>query len=144
MHIPARYYKRIPTFYFVVGILLVISSFNMDHNPLAAYLYFMAGVVSVIYAVSVFQARRKRRKYLPPQGPGTTIGEEAPIEENQPPPATKPPEFINDNPSAVQNASATDEDEAAAAQTPESATEDGDLSQHGSGVASPAQPEAKQ
>lgn len=94
MHIPARYYKRIPQFYFIVGILLVISSFNMEDNPLGAYLYFMAGVISVVYAVSVFEARRKGRKTA--RSPHDF--RPAPEEDDASLPANKQPELVNDNP----------------------------------------------
>jgi hypothetical protein len=159
VHIPARYYKRIPKFYFIIGILLVISSFNMDENPLGSYLYFMAGVVSVVYALSVAQARRKRRRSVPPELLQPAPDEEAPTEENLPPPVNKRPEFINDNPAATdkeqppadQNTATANEEQAppeqkesvADSQEKESGTENRDLPQHGGGVASPAQPELK-
>jgi hypothetical protein len=158
VHIPARYYKRIPKFYFIVGILLVISSFNMDENPLGSYLYFIAGVVSVIYAVSVAQARRKRRKSMPREDLQPAPDEEAPTEGQLSPPVEKRPQFINDNPAVAEKQQladadtqsadeqqATPEQGAASANRPQSQSgnEKRDLPQHGGGVSSPAQPEVK-
>ncbi len=130
MHIPARYYKRIPSFYFIVGILLVITSFNMDENPLGSSLYLIAGVVSVIYAVSVYYARRKRRKNA------RSPVDLRPTPEDPPPATNKRPPLINDNPApaAAQQAQADEK---------ESGTEERDLPQHGGGVPAPAQPEVK-
>ncbi|MDX1405251.1 MAG: hypothetical protein R3192_11970 [Woeseiaceae bacterium] len=135
MHIPARYYKRIPKFYFVAGILLVLTAFNMDDNPLGAYLYFLAGVVSVVYAVSVFQARRKRRQRahddLRP----------APVEET--PAAEKRPPLVNDNqpqgdhPDTAYAAEAQDDNPSG------SDTGDGELAQESSGVTASPQVESK-
>ena len=39
-----------------------MTSFNIEGNQLASYLYFISGVVSVIYVVSVHQARARQRK----------------------------------------------------------------------------------
>lgn len=141
MHIPARYYKRIPQFYFIVGILLVISSFNMEDNPLASFLYFMAGVVSVIYAVSVFQARRKKRNSQ--RSPHDF--RPAPQEEDTSLPANKQPELVNDNPTPAKIRQADVEKAAGTAdqETPDSGSEKGDLAKHGGGVAAPDQAEAK-
>lgn len=98
MHIPDRYYKRIPKFYFIVGLLLVLTSFNMHGNRLGAILYFVAGVVSVIYAISVHQARKKRRKlYSPPPGDLRPV----PDDDSQPADGQQRPnvqsQFVNDN-----------------------------------------------
>lgn len=157
LHIPARYYKRIPKFYFIAGILLVITSFNMEDNPLASYIYFIAGLVSVIYAVSVFQARRKQRERRSDDELRPAADEEAPVEDTPAAPA-KRQEFVNDNPAPAAAQPTRDENtsraeqpgeksdappQAAAKQASGSATEDRELAQHGSGVASPAQPEAK-
>ncbi len=143
LHIPARYYKRIPKFYFIAGILLVITSFNMEDNPLASYLYFLAGVVSVIYAVSVFQARRKQRKRRSPDELRPAPEEEAPVEDTPVAPA-KRQEFVNDNPVPAAGQPIQDEEASrAATQVSGPATEDRELPQHGGGVTSPAEPEAK-
>lgn len=102
----------------------------MEHNPLAGYLYFMAGLISVIYAVSVFQARRKRRKSLPPADlrPGPVDAEPVADEEQQ----------------AGEQRAPERETLVAQGAESESATEDRDLSQQDGGVATPAQPETKQ
>lgn len=148
MHIPARYYKRIPQFYFIVGILLVISSFNMEDNRLGAYLYFVAGVVSLIYAVSVFQARRKARKDQ--RSPHDF--RPAPEEEDAALPANKQPELVNDNPTPanLRQADAAKAAGTADQKPPETAdkrsasgSEKSDLAEHGSGVAAPDEAEAK-
>lgn len=65
MHIPDRYYKRIPPFYFIVGVLLIANAFYMKLNHLAAYLYFIAGIASIVYAAVVYRARTKNRKVEP-------------------------------------------------------------------------------
>lgn len=65
MHIPARYYERIPIFYFVVGILLILNAVYMGINDLVAYLYGTAGIVSVVYAAAVYRARTRNRKTEP-------------------------------------------------------------------------------
>ena len=62
MHIPARYYKRIPPFYFVVGILLIANAIYMELDDLTAYLYLAAGIASIVYAAVVYRARTKNRK----------------------------------------------------------------------------------
>ncbi len=148
MHIPARYYKRIPQFYFIVGILLVISSFNMEDNPLGSYLYFIAGVISVVYAVSVFQARRKGRKDQ--RSPHDF--RPAPEEEDSSLPANKQPELVNDNPtpatirqaeSAKAQPAADQETSAKDDQQSDSGADNDELTEHGGGVAAPDQAEAK-
>ena len=65
MQIPAKYYDRIPKFYFIVGILLLINSIYMGMENFAAYFYFAFGILSVLYAVSVHMARAKHRKNPP-------------------------------------------------------------------------------
>jgi len=63
--IPAKYYDRIPKFYFIVGILLLANSIYMGMENFAAYFYFAFGILSVLYAISVHMARAKRRKNPP-------------------------------------------------------------------------------
>lgn len=65
MHIPAKYYDRIPIFYFIVGILLVLDAFYIGMNDLVAYLYAVAGVASIVYSASVHWARTRNRKEPP-------------------------------------------------------------------------------
>lgn len=65
MHIPAKYYERIPIFYFIVGILLILNAVYMGMNDLVAYLYGTAGIVSVVYAATVYRARMRSRKVEP-------------------------------------------------------------------------------
>ena len=65
MQIPARYYERIPKFYFIVGILLLANSIYMGMENFAAYFYFAFGILSVLYAVSVHLARAKHRNKPP-------------------------------------------------------------------------------
>ncbi len=135
----------------------MITSFNMDDNPLASYIYFIAGIVSVIYAVSVFQARRKQRKLRSADELRPAADEESPVEDTPAAPLTRQ-EFVNDNPAPAaaqptrdDNTSRTEQPgeksgaapKTAAKQASGSAAEDRELAQHGSGVASPAQPEAK-
>ena len=62
MQIPAKYYKRIPKFYFIVGIMLLANSIYMGMENFAAYFYFAFGILSVLYAVSVHMARSTHRK----------------------------------------------------------------------------------
>ena len=61
MHLPAKYYERIPKFYFVVGILLVASSISKGMNDFVALLHLFFGVISILYAVGVHKARAKHR-----------------------------------------------------------------------------------
>ena len=65
MQIPDRYYKRIPKFYFIVGILLLANSIYLGMENFAAYFYFAFGILSVLYAVSVHLARAKHRNQPP-------------------------------------------------------------------------------
>lgn len=67
MQIPAKYYERIPKFYFIVGILLLANSIYMGMENFAAYFYFAFGILSVLYAVSVNMARSKHRNKPPPR-----------------------------------------------------------------------------
>jgi hypothetical protein len=62
VQIPAKYYMRIPIFYFIVGMLLLANSIYMGMENFAAYFYFAFGILSVLYAVSVHMARSKHRK----------------------------------------------------------------------------------
>ncbi len=62
MLIPERYYKRIPKFYFIVGILLLANSAYLGRENFAAYFYLGFGMVSILYAVSVQKTRTKYRK----------------------------------------------------------------------------------
>ncbi len=65
MHIPAKYYERIPKFYFIVGLLLVGNAIYDGLNDTAAYAHFFFGTMSIIYAVSVQRARLKHRDNPP-------------------------------------------------------------------------------
>lgn len=65
VHIPAKYYERIPIFYFIVGILLILNAVYMGMNDFVAYLYTAAGIVSVVYAAAVYRARTRSRKIEP-------------------------------------------------------------------------------
>lgn len=69
----------------------MLTSFNMDDNPLASYLYLTAGVVSVVYALSVHYARRKQRKARPPEDLRPTPVDDAPAADGD----TSPPEVEN-------------------------------------------------
>jgi hypothetical protein len=128
--------------------LLVISSFNMEDNPLGSYLYFIAGVISVIYAVSVFHARRKVRKNQRSPHDFRPV----PEEEDTSLPANKQPELVNDNPTPAKIRQAKSEQAQPAAdqetstkdeQQSESGADNDELAQHGGGVAAPDQAEAK-
>ena len=61
MHLPDKYYERIPKFYFVVGILLVTSSISKGVDDFVALLHLFFGVMSILYAVGVYKARAKHR-----------------------------------------------------------------------------------
>ncbi len=74
MQIPAKYYDRIPKFYFIVGIMLLANSIYMGMENFAAYFYFAFGILSVLYAISVHMARSKHR--------GNPPAEEAPQSES--------------------------------------------------------------
>jgi len=65
VQIPAKYYERIPKFYFIVGILLLVNSIYMGMNNIAAIFYFVFGTISVLYAVSVHMMRSRNRDKLP-------------------------------------------------------------------------------
>ncbi len=75
MHIPAKYYERIPKFYFIVGILLLVNSMYLGPEAFAAYFYFGFGIVSILYAVGVQNARAKHRNYPLVQGSEQTQSE---------------------------------------------------------------------
>jgi len=61
VHLPDKYYERIPKFYFVVGILLVTSSISKGVDDFVALLHLFFGVMSILYAVGVYKARAKHR-----------------------------------------------------------------------------------
>jgi hypothetical protein len=63
VHIPAKYYERIPAFYFIVGILLLANSVYLGLEEFAAYFYLAFGCVSILYAVGVKKARERHRNY---------------------------------------------------------------------------------
>ena len=65
MHLPDKYYERIPKFYFVVGILLVASSISKGVDDFVALLHLFFGVMSILYAVGVYKARSKHRNDPP-------------------------------------------------------------------------------
>ncbi|MCH8301718.1 MAG: hypothetical protein IH912_03100 [Proteobacteria bacterium] len=79
MHIPAKYYERIPKFYFIVGLLLLGNSLYDGLNDTAAYAHFFFGAMSIIYAVSVQRARLKHREN-PPAEDSQQSPSEAPSE----------------------------------------------------------------
>ncbi len=61
MHLPDKFYERIPKFYFVAGILLVASSISKGIDDFVALLHLFFGVMSILYAVGVYKARAKHR-----------------------------------------------------------------------------------
>jgi hypothetical protein len=61
VHLPDKYYERIPKFYFVVGILLVASSISKGMDDFVALLHLFFGVMSILYTVGVYKARAKHR-----------------------------------------------------------------------------------
>lgn len=63
MHIPDKYYERIPQFYFIVGVLLLVNSMYLGMENFAAYFYLAFGCVSILYAVGVKRARERNRDY---------------------------------------------------------------------------------
>lgn len=75
MHIPAKYYERIPKFYFIVGLLLVGNAIYDGLNDTAAYAHFFFGAMSIIYAVSVQRARLKHRDNPPAEDSQQTPSE---------------------------------------------------------------------
>ncbi len=132
VHIPARYYKRIPKFYFIVGILLVLTSFTMNGDKLAAYLYFMSGVVSVIYAVSVHQVRARGRRKQQLQ------------DSQQPQPDSNAPPADNEQPHPDNSATPADNQQPRPDKRKSpSGVKNCDLPQHGGGIPSAGQPAIK-
>ncbi len=69
MHIPDKYYERIPKIYFIVGILLILSSISKGLDDYVAFLHLFFGMMSVLYAVSVHKARTKHRNNPPAEDP---------------------------------------------------------------------------
>ncbi len=65
MHLPAKYYERIPKFYFIVGLLLVGNAIYDGLNDTADYAHIFFGTMSILYAVSVQRARVKHRNDPP-------------------------------------------------------------------------------
>jgi hypothetical protein len=65
VHIPGKYYERIPIFYFIVGILLLANAMYLGMEDFAAYFYLAFGMVSILYAVGVQKVRTKHRNNLP-------------------------------------------------------------------------------
>jgi hypothetical protein len=65
VHLPSKYYERIPKFYFVVGILLVASAISKGMDDFVAILHLFFGVMSTMYAVGVYKARAKHRNNPP-------------------------------------------------------------------------------
>ena len=65
MLIPEKYYERIPKFYFIVGVLLLVNSIYIGMENFAAYFYLGFGMVSILYAAGVQKARTKHRKDVP-------------------------------------------------------------------------------
>jgi hypothetical protein len=63
VHIPEKYYERIPQFYFVVGVLLLANAMYLGLEDFAAYFYLAFGIVSLLYAVGVKRARENNRNY---------------------------------------------------------------------------------
>ena len=55
--------RRIPQFYFIVGILLLANSFYLGIENFASYFYMAFGFVSLLYAVGVKRARERNRNY---------------------------------------------------------------------------------
>ena len=75
MHLPSKFYERIPKFYFVVGILLVASAIYKEMDDFVAVLHLFFGLMSILYAVGVHKARAKHRNDPP--------AEENPREESE-------------------------------------------------------------
>jgi hypothetical protein len=65
VHIPSKYYEKIPKFYFVVGILLVASAISKGMDDFVAILHLFFGSTSIMYAVGVYKARAKHRNDPP-------------------------------------------------------------------------------
>ncbi len=137
VHIPARYYKRIPKFYFIVGILLVLTSFTLEGDKLAAYLYFISGIVSIIYAVSVHQARARvrRKRALANQHQPPADNDKAPADQQQSAPDANAQHADKQQPE--DNAPRIDKQES------QSGMKNRDLPQHGGGIPASGQPELK-
>jgi hypothetical protein len=104
----------------------------MDGDKLAAYLYFIAGVISVIYAVSVHQARARGRK-------------KRPLEDNQQPhPDDNATPADNQQPLPENNATPADKQQPLPdEQKSQSGMKNRDLPQHGGGIPASGQPEIK-
>jgi len=83
VHIPEKYYERIPKFYFIVGILLLVNSIYLGFEEFAAYFYLAFGVVSILYAVGVHKARTKHRNYPLDQDSQQTESEPEPDSESE-------------------------------------------------------------
>jgi hypothetical protein len=118
----------------------------MEGDKLAAYLYFIAGLVSVIYAISVYQARaRVRRKqalaneHQPPADNNTTpANQQQPHAENNAHTADKQQALPEDNaPPTDQQQPSPDK------QDSQSGKKERDLPQHGGSISSSGQPELK-
>jgi hypothetical protein len=104
----------------------------MVDNQLAAYLYFISGVVSVIYAVSVHQARAKERKKQ------LLANSHQPLAvDNTPPADQQQPHADHNAPPADQQQPLPDN------QKSQSGMKNRDLPQHGGGVPASGQPEFK-
>jgi hypothetical protein len=69
VHIPAKYYERIPKFYFIVGLLLIGNAIYDGLQDTADYAHLFFGTMSIIYAVSVQRARIKHRNERPAEDP---------------------------------------------------------------------------
>jgi hypothetical protein len=65
VHIPDKYYERIPQFYFIVGVLFLANAMYLGLDDFAAYFYLAFGIVSLLYAVGVKKARERHRDYPP-------------------------------------------------------------------------------
>lgn len=89
MHIPEKYYERIPQFYFIVGILLLANSFYLGIDDFAAYFYMAFGFVSLLYAVGVKRARERNRNYPESAMSEESEQESAPETEASPEPGSE-------------------------------------------------------
>jgi hypothetical protein len=78
VHIPEKYYERIPQFYFIVGILLLANSFYLGIDDFASYFYMAFGFVSLLYAVGVKRARERNRNYPLAEEDSQTDADSAP------------------------------------------------------------------
>ncbi len=84
MHIPGKYYERIPQFYFIVGVLLLANSIYLGAENFAAYFYLAFGCVSILYAVGVKRARERNRNYAMTTADAEESTESAPQAEAAP------------------------------------------------------------